>query len=61
MNRHLETIDAAIANLHSRCQDPYPYSAADYDRDLQNLIELRSFVETAVDIQTAYEETGCIL
>jgi hypothetical protein len=51
MNSYLDTIDAAIANVHSRWQDPYPYSLKEYERDLQNLIELRSFIEFVFDVE----------
>ena len=57
MNSYLDTIDAAISNVHSRWQDPYPYSAAEYERDLQNLFELRSFVEEAIAVQQTMMES----
>lgn len=56
MNKHLETIDAAINALHSKAWSDRPDSSEQYDANLANLIELRSFVETAIDIQIAYEE-----
>ncbi len=51
MNKYLETIDTAVARVHSRWQDPYPYSQKEYESDLQNLLELRSFVEFAFDVE----------
>lgn len=49
MNKYLETIDTAISAVHAKrySQDYYPMS--DYDRDLQNLIELRSFIEQTIE------------
>ena len=56
MNNYLETIDDAIAQVHSRFYGHSYYPAEDYNRDLQNLIELRSFVEQAVALQQAMLE-----
>lgn len=49
MNSYLETIDEAIAQVHSRFYGHGYYPAEDYNRDLQGLIELRSFVEGVLE------------
>ena len=51
MNRHLETIDDAISQSHSRrARDDY-YTLYEYERDLDELYELRSFVEKALETE----------
>jgi hypothetical protein len=49
MNKYLETIDTAISAVHSkRYSDDY-YTMSEYAQDLQNLLELRSFVEQTIE------------
>jgi hypothetical protein len=57
MNNYLETIDEAISQLHSRWHSHDYYLKQDYDRDLIGLIELRSFVEEAMEKCTLYPLT----
>lgn len=49
MNKYLETIDAAISAVHSKRYSNDYYPMSDYDQDLENLLELRSFVEQAIE------------
>lgn len=47
--KYLDTVDAAISTVHSKWWSGDYYSKVDYETDLGNLIELRSFVEEMID------------
>ena len=51
MNNYLETIDKAISATHSLYHNNDFYFMTEYESDLQNLLELRSFVEFAFDVE----------
>lgn len=58
MNNYLETIDEAISQVHSRrSRDDY-YTIYEYNRDLQGLIELRSFVEKQQALKLYVQDLG---
>lgn len=45
---YLETIDRAISATHSLYYNSDYYPMSEYESDLQNLLELRSFVAQAI-------------
>jgi hypothetical protein len=51
MNNYLETIDNAINAVHSKAWSDRPDSSEKYDANLLALIELRSFIEFAFDVE----------
>lgn len=49
MNKHLDTIDSAIARLHSDWWNGH-ITKQEYDQELLNLCTLRAFVEDMLEL-----------
>jgi hypothetical protein len=58
MNRYLDTIDTAISAVHSKAWSGRSDSSEEYDANLLALIELRSFMESQMNLKMYVLDLG---